>query len=74
VNPDSVSHAFAEIADRAGLGGARLYDRRHGFAVALLRAGVNVKVVSEALGHSRTASRWTYTRLCCPAWASRWHR
>ena len=33
----------------------RLHDLRHGFAVALLRAGVNVKVVAEALGHSRAS-------------------
>jgi integrase len=55
VNPDTVSHAFAEIAERVGQGDVRLHDLRHGFAVALLKAGVNVKVVSEALGHSRMA-------------------
>jgi integrase len=55
VNPDSVSHAFAEIAESVGLPEVRLHDLRHGFASALLKAGVNVKVVSEALGHSRTA-------------------
>jgi integrase len=55
VDPDSVSHAFAAIAERIGLAAVRLHDLRHGFATALLRAGVNVKVVSEALGRSRTA-------------------
>ena len=55
MNPDSVSHAFAEIAESVGLGAIRLHDTRHGFAVALLRAGVNVKVVSEATGHSRSS-------------------
>jgi integrase len=49
---DSLSHA---IVEGVGLGDVRLHDLRHGFATALLRAGVNVKVVSEALGHSRTA-------------------
>jgi integrase len=48
-------HGFAAIAERAGLPDVRLHDLRHGFASALLKAGVNVKVVSEALGHSRTA-------------------
>jgi integrase len=52
---DSLSHAFATIAESVGIGDVRLHDLRHGFATALLRAGVNVKVVSEALGHSRTA-------------------
>jgi integrase len=55
VHPDGVSHAFAEIADGVGLGDVRLHDLRHGFACALLKAGVNVKVVSEALGHASTA-------------------
>jgi integrase len=51
----SLSAGFARIADSVGLGDVRLHDLRHGFAVALLRAGVNVKVVSEALGHSRAS-------------------
>jgi integrase len=55
VHPVSLSHGFAAIAERAGLPDVRLHDLRHGFASALLKAGVNVKVVSEALGHSRTA-------------------
>ena len=52
---NSLSHAFAEIAYHAGLPDIRLHDLRHGFATTLLRAGVNVKVVSEALGHSRSS-------------------
>jgi integrase len=55
VHPDSVSHAFAEIAKNVGLGDVRLHDLRHGFACVLLKAGVNVKVVSEALGHARSS-------------------
>jgi len=51
----SLSAGFARIADGVGLGDVRLHDLRHGFAVALPRAGVNVKVVSEALGHSRAS-------------------
>jgi integrase len=55
VNPDSLSHAFADIAESVGLPEVRLHDLRHGFATALLKAGVNVKIVSEALGHSRSS-------------------
>jgi integrase len=55
VHPDSLSHAFAEIAGGVGLADVRLHDLRHGFATALLRAGVNVKIVSEALGHARSS-------------------
>jgi integrase len=51
----SLSDGFARIAESVGLGDVRLHDLRHGFAVALLRAGVNVKVVAEALGHSRAS-------------------
>jgi integrase len=55
VHPVSFSHAFAVIVERAGLSDVRLHDMRHGFASALLKAGVNVKVVSEALGHARSS-------------------
>ena len=55
IDPDSLSHAFAAIAERVGLPEVRLHDLRHGFASALLKGGVNVKVVSEALGHSRSS-------------------
>jgi integrase len=55
VNPDSLSHAFADIAESVELGDVRLHDLRHGFATALLKAGVNVKIVSEALGHARSS-------------------
>jgi integrase len=55
VNPDSLSHAFATIANSVGLGDVRLHDLRHSFATTLLAAGVNPKVVSEALGHAGTA-------------------
>lgn len=55
VDPDSVSPAFAAAAESVGLGDVRLYDLRHGFATTLLAAGVNVKVVSEALGHASSS-------------------
>lgn len=55
VNPDSLSHAFAEIAENVGLGDVRFHDLRHGYSVALLRSGVSPKLVSAALGHSRVS-------------------
>jgi integrase len=55
VNPDSLSHAFADITESVGLPGVRLHDLRHGYATARLRAGVPLKIVSEALGHARSS-------------------
>jgi len=50
--PDTLSHAFAKIAARAGLPGVRLHDLRHTHATLMLRQGVHPKVVQERLGHS----------------------
>jgi integrase len=55
MNPDSLSHAFAAIAESVGLPSVRLHDLRHGYATACLRAGVPLKIVSEALGHARSS-------------------
>ena len=55
MDPDVLSTGFRRAAAAAGVNGARLHDLRHAFATTLLAAGVNVKVVSEALGHSSTA-------------------
>jgi integrase len=55
VHPDVMTRAFEKAAQAAKLDGIRLHDLRHAFASTLLAAGVNVKVVSEALGHASTA-------------------
>jgi integrase len=54
IHPDTYSQRFDRLSERLGLR-VRLHDLRHGFATALLEAGVPVKVVSEALGHSSAA-------------------
>ncbi len=47
---------FKSIADKANLPKTlRLYDLRHTTATLLLASGVNVKVVSERLGHASAA-------------------
>jgi integrase len=51
VRPDALSAAFRATADRLGLA-VRLHDLRHTAATLMLAAGVPLKVVSEALGHS----------------------
>ncbi len=53
--PDSFSSAFKELVARCGMPTLRLHDLRHTHATQLLRQGINVKVVSERIGHSTTA-------------------
>lgn len=49
--PDSVSHAFAKIAKRAGIG-CRFHDMRHGIGSALGKAGTPAYVTARVLGHA----------------------
>jgi integrase len=53
--PENVTKEFARAVRRAGLPQVRLHDTRHSHATALLRAGVDVKVVAGRLGHSSTS-------------------
>ena len=49
----SLGSAFNRIKDRCGVRrDLRFHDLRHTCATLLLREGVNVKVVSEMLGHA----------------------
>ncbi len=50
--PNSVSHAWSKMANRAGLKGIRLHDARHTHASLMLKNGEHPKVVQERLGHS----------------------
>lgn len=50
-----VGRAWKKIAATAGLPSVRVHDLRHAHASLLLQAGVNLKVVSERLGHSSIA-------------------
>ena len=52
--PYNVSRHFGVLAKNAGLAPLRFHDMRHSFATCLLRAGIHVKLVSQALGHSGT--------------------
>ena len=51
-SPDSVTHALAKFARRAGVPGVRFHDLRHTHANLMLKAGVHPKIVSERLSHS----------------------
>jgi integrase len=53
--PHSLSQSFERISRNAGLPIIRFHDLRHTHATLLIKEGVPVKVVSERLGHARTA-------------------
>lgn len=54
IRPLYVTQAFAKLVRRtAGLPWIRFHDLRHGYASLMLKLGVQPKVVSEALGHSK---------------------
>jgi integrase len=50
-----VSVRFELLAFRAGLPPVRFHDLRHGAASLLKKAGVDTKIISAILGHSRTS-------------------
>jgi len=51
LDPSTVTHIFARVVRKSGLE-LRLHDLRHSFASVMLAAGVNVKVISQSLGHA----------------------
>jgi integrase len=55
LNPDTLTQWFDRTVRRTELPRIRLHDLRHTHASHLLAAGVNVKVVSERLGHASTS-------------------
>ena len=72
MHPEFVTDRFHAIASAAGLPPIRLHDLRHGAASMMLAAGVDMKVVSETLGHSTvglTADTYTsvYTEVASAA-------
>lgn len=55
---------FAPLLKRAGLPAIRFHDLRHTCASLLLQARVDIKIVSELLGHSSVAITWDrYTHI-----------
>ncbi|MDP9022265.1 MAG: site-specific integrase [Actinomycetota bacterium] len=55
LNPDWMSERFRLLSEDAGVPSIRMHDLRHTHATLLLRQGINVKVVSERLGHHSVA-------------------
>jgi integrase len=55
IHPQRFSAWFGQRARTAGLPRIRLHDVRHSYATAGLAAGVDIKVMSERLGHANVA-------------------
>ncbi|MET8324664.1 site-specific integrase [Streptomyces sp. NPDC005181] len=54
LHPGKVTDLFERLVAASGLPPIRLHDLRHGAATLMLAAGIDVKVVSDTLGHSDT--------------------
>jgi site-specific recombinase XerC len=65
LKPDWLNRRFKLLARQAGLpDGVRVYDLRHGWATAALRAGVHPKLVQEVMRHSSySTTADTYTHV-----------
>lgn len=50
--PNELSHQFSRLVRREGLAPLRFHDLRHGHASLAFAAGVPLRTISEALGHS----------------------
>ena len=62
--PDQITQDFASVIKRFGLPHLTFHGLRHAFATLALQAGMNPKVVSEALGHSSvTITLDTYSHV-----------
>jgi integrase len=65
LKPDWLNRRFHQLVRHAGLPpGVRVYDLRHGWATAALRAGVHPKLVQEVMRHSSyTTTADTYSHV-----------
>ena len=54
LHPGKVTDLFERLVAVSGLPPIRLHDLRHGAATLMLAAGIDIKIVSDTLGHSDT--------------------
>ena len=54
VNPKNLRRNFNNLIKKASVPQIRFHDLRHTHASLMLQLGVNVKVISERLGHAST--------------------
>src|SRR5829696_4967302 len=63
IHPNTLSRAYAQLIERAGVPRIRFHDLRHTSATLLLASGEHPKVVQERLGHasiSETLDRYSH--------------
>jgi integrase len=53
-NPNTVTRRFQALVKKAQLPRIRLHDVRHSYVVAARRAGVDIKTISQRIGHADT--------------------
>lgn len=65
IHPSSVSDAMTRCIRRAGIEDPRLtgHSLRHTFATDLVKAGVDIRIISEMLGHANLATTSIYTQV-----------
>lgn len=69
-HPEHLSNAFDRRVARYKLPRIRLHDLRHTWATLALQAGVDVKIVSERLGHTSTKITWDIYQHVTPVMQS----
>ena len=67
INPENFSQAFDRRLARYRMSRIRLHDLRHTWATLALRASVDVKIVSERLGHASATITWDIYQHVTPA-------
>jgi hypothetical protein len=73
-NPSYVWYLFKKLLKKADLPDVRFHDLRHSVATILLAAKIDLKVVSELLGHSSIALRLISMGMSCQKCSKRWSR
>ena len=69
-HPDRFSREFDRRVARHGVPRIRLHDLRHTWATLALQAGIDVKIVSERLGHASATITWDIYQHVTPAMQS----